>query len=298
MRFLRVTTPTCLDIREIVTLGMTTKANTDKIGHKGSGLKFTLAYLHRLGGCLQARSVDYHLRSELFTARIREVDHQMIRLKSEEGEQIWEAHITTQAGADTWTEPWFILREMLQNAIDEGGQFGVVGEDALPETGEPVPGYEIEASLNSASTSLLVERLAGTSQPLPMAETLLADAPYFLGLAPPDYQRAVLIAAIACEVKVRDTLRQKISPDRLPLVELILANPRDWSVAAVALIDKAMAAALGRSLKADDREMYRSICKLFEIRNGIAHRGEEPERNEARRVLLAARQVFRWLDES
>ena len=134
MRFLRVTTPTRLDIREIVTLGMTTKANTDKIGHKGSGLKFTLAYLHRLGGCLQARSVDYHLRSELFTARIREVDHQMIRLKSEQGDQIWEAHITTQAGADTWTEPWFILREMLQNAIDEGGQFGVVDEEPLPET--------------------------------------------------------------------------------------------------------------------------------------------------------------------
>jgi hypothetical protein len=123
MRFLRVTTPTRLDIREIVTLGMTTKANTDKIGHKGSGLKFTLAYLHRLGGCLQARSVDYHLRSELFTARIREVDHQMIRLKSAEGDQIWEAHITTQAGADTWTEPWFILREMRADAVAEGGKF-------------------------------------------------------------------------------------------------------------------------------------------------------------------------------
>ena len=58
----------------------------------------------------------------------------MIRLKSEEGDQIWEAHITTQAGADTWTEPWFILREMLQNALDEGGQFGVVDEETLPET--------------------------------------------------------------------------------------------------------------------------------------------------------------------
>jgi len=113
---------------------MTTKANTDKIGHKGSGLKFTLAYLHRLGGCLQARSVDYHLRSEIFTARIRDVDHQMIRLRSAEGDQLWEAHITTQAGADTWTEPWFILREMLQNAIDEGGEFGLVEEDPLPET--------------------------------------------------------------------------------------------------------------------------------------------------------------------
>lgn len=137
MRFLRVTTPTCLDIREIVTLGMTTKANTDKIGHKGSGLKFTLAYLHRLGGCLQARSVDYHLRSELFTARIREVDHQMIRLKSAEGDQIWEAHITTQAGADTWTEPWFILREMLQNAIDEGDNSGWSTRKPFPKRSGP-----------------------------------------------------------------------------------------------------------------------------------------------------------------
>ena len=110
MRFLRITTPTRLDLREIVTLGMTTKANSEKIGHKGSGLKFTLAYLHRLSSHLHARSSDYHVRSETFTAKIRDVDHQMIRLRSLEGEQVWEAHITTQAGADTWTEPWFILQ--------------------------------------------------------------------------------------------------------------------------------------------------------------------------------------------
>ena len=30
-------------------------------------------------------------------------------------------------------EPWFILREMLQNALDEGGQFGVVEEEILPD---------------------------------------------------------------------------------------------------------------------------------------------------------------------
>lgn len=134
MHFLRITTPTRLDLREIVTLGMTTKANTDKIGHKGSGLKFTLAYLHRLGSRLQARSADYHVRSETLTARIRDADHQMIRLRSVDGEQIWEAHITTQAGADTWTEPWFILREMLQNAIDEGGAYDIVSGETLPET--------------------------------------------------------------------------------------------------------------------------------------------------------------------
>lgn len=134
MQFLRITTPTRLDLREIVTLGMTTKANSDKIGHKGSGLKFTLAYLHRLGSHLRARSVDYHVHSETFTAKIRDTDHQMIRLRSVDGEQIWEAHITTQAGADTWTEPWFILREMLQNAIDEGGAYEIVSEETHPET--------------------------------------------------------------------------------------------------------------------------------------------------------------------
>jgi hypothetical protein len=133
MHFLRITTPTQLDLREIVTLGMTTKANTDKIGHKGSGLKFTLAYLHRLGSHLDARSKDYHVRSETFDATIRDATHQMIRLRSrEDTSQIWEAHITTQAGADTWTEPWFILRELLQNAIDENGSFEIVSEEEPP----------------------------------------------------------------------------------------------------------------------------------------------------------------------
>jgi len=170
-------------------------------------------------------------------------------------------------------------------------------EDVLPETKEPVPEYEIEASLDAAITSSLAGHLGGTSAPSPIAETLLADALYFVGLDPPDYQRAVLIAAIACEVKVKDTLRQKSASDHKPLIELILGNPHDWSVAAVALFDKGMAAALGRSLKSDDREMYKDINRLFEIRNGIAHRGEKPEENEARRVVLAARKVFRWLDE-
>ena len=171
-------------------------------------------------------------------------------------------------------------------------------EDVLPEIKERMPEYEIEASLDAAITSSLAGRLGKTSAPLPIAETLLADALYFTGLAPPDYQRAVLIAAIACEVKVKETLRRKVQSDRRPLIDLILENPRDWSVAAVALFDKGMDAALGRSLKSDNREMYKDINRLFEVRNRIAHRGKKPEENEARRVVLAAKKVFRWLDES
>ena len=170
-------------------------------------------------------------------------------------------------------------------------------EDVLPQIEEEhTPEYEIEASLDCTNASSLAQHLARNGGALPIAETLLADALYFIGLNPPDWQRAVLIAAIACEVKVKDTLRRKVPPDRLSFVDLMLDNPRDWSLAAVALFDKAMNAALGRSLRAERLEVYKDITKLFEVRNRIAHRGERPNDEDARRVVLAAREVFRWLD--
>src|ERR1035438_5171317 len=159
---------------------------------------------------------------------------------------------------------------LLGDDSDDIADYGF-SEDTLPEIKETIPNYEIEASLHAAITPSLSEHLSRTSATLPIAESLLADAFYFIGLDPPDCQRAVLIAAIACEVKVKDTLRQKVSADHLPLVELILENPRDWSLAAPALFDKGIEAALGRSLRSDDRAVYKGITRLFEARNRIAH---------------------------
>jgi hypothetical protein len=171
-------------------------------------------------------------------------------------------------------------------------------EDVLPAIeDEREPAYDGGASLDTAQASSLARQLDCGTVALPIAETLLADALYFIGLRPPDCQRAVLIAAIACEVKVKDTLRQKVPQDRRSLVDLLLENPRDWSIAALALFDKATDAALGRSLRTDQRNVYKDVCKLFEMRNRIAHRGEKPDEAEASRVVLASRQVFRWLDE-
>jgi len=36
--------------------------------------------------------------------------------------------------ADTWNEPWFVLRELVQNALDEGGQYELTEEETLPAT--------------------------------------------------------------------------------------------------------------------------------------------------------------------
>jgi hypothetical protein len=72
-----------------------------------------------------------------------------------------------------------------------------------------------------------------------LAELLLADARFIAASAePPDPSRALLVAAVACEVKIKAFLRECANAEQAPLVELLLSNPRDWSVAAAALFDQ------------------------------------------------------------
>lgn len=122
-QYLSIHTPTELDLRELFTLGLTSKRDGTKIGHKGSGLKFALALIHRLGSHLVVRVGPHDLKSVAMAESIRGQEHRIIRLegKSAGRPARIETHITVRAGADTWTEPWFALRELVQNALDEGG---------------------------------------------------------------------------------------------------------------------------------------------------------------------------------
>ena len=61
--YLLVHTPSELDLRELFTLGLTSKRDGTKIGHKGSGLKFALALIHRLGSHLVVRVGPHDLRA-------------------------------------------------------------------------------------------------------------------------------------------------------------------------------------------------------------------------------------------
>lgn len=120
-----ISTPTDLDIREVVTLGLTSKLDGTKIGHKGTGMKFALAYLHRLGGRIEIKNPHFHLQSHDKEIEVKGNSHRFIFIDNLTDGSTIETHLTTQAGADTWTEPWFILRELIQNALDEGGTYGI-----------------------------------------------------------------------------------------------------------------------------------------------------------------------------
>jgi hypothetical protein len=137
------------------------------------------------------------------------------------------------------------------------------------------------------------------------AELLLADARE--ALASPgveqeweatrrDVRRAILLAAIASEVKIKGTLLEKTPDDRRSLVEIILKNFRVVEVAVGDLPHKTMKAAIGRSLHEDNPALFDAVKKLFTDRNAIAHRGEPPELPQARRDVQAAVDLFAWLD--
>lgn len=137
-----------------------------------------------------------------------------------------------------------------------------------------------------------------TSEPPPLAESFLADAEYLTwGHFPYDPTRAVLMAAIAAEVKVKSDLVTQATQDQRELVDYALGKQREITLTAVdGLFDKFMKAAQGRSLREDDRELFKRLGKLFEIRNSIAHAGATPDLESARDAVRAAREAIRWVE--
>lgn len=167
-----------------------------------------------------------------------------------------------------------------------------------------------EKSLDVDAFKSIAESLTSTQSVSPLPESFLVDANHFLERtfsardgAKNDPQRAVLLAAMACELKVKETLRRKVHPGGRELVEALLSNPRDFSMSASGLFDKAMKAATGHSLRTENLDLYKSLADsngkktaLFEARNAIVHSGMTIEPSVVANCIKAAREVFVWLD--
>jgi hypothetical protein len=167
-----------------------------------------------------------------------------------------------------------------------------------------MPGYEelhsiaiVSPPAVTAEELLEWARLIGEEQMPPTPETMLADARFLANWRqPPDAQRAVLMAAIACEVKVQRRLLELAKPDALPLLDLMLDNPRAFPHAALELFNKVPAAVGVHTLRDEDIELFKSVARLYEVRNAVAHRGETPDAEEVANLVIAATRVFSWLD--
>jgi hypothetical protein len=107
-----------------------------------------------------------------------------------------------------------------------------------------------------------------------------------------DTKRAVLLAAIALEVKASKALLVIADECAQPLVELLLADEPSIN----RVLNKIAPAVGGESLKEHDGRLSKGVIDLVKLRNDVAHRGKTPIDKDALTAVGVVEEVFVWLD--
>ena len=100
-----------IDPLSLVTMGASVKSKDSPIGYFGTGLKFAMAAILRMGGRIEIFIGEKKYNVETRPTKIREQDFDLIYIDGER------AGYTTQLGRD-WL-PWMAYRELHSNALDE-----------------------------------------------------------------------------------------------------------------------------------------------------------------------------------
>lgn len=103
-----------IDPLAITTMGVNAKEGENPIGFFGTGLKYAIAIVLRLGGSITIWRGEEPLRFGVEEAEMRGKSFSIITMN---GERLG---FTTELGK-TW-QPWMVYRELYCNAIDEGGE--------------------------------------------------------------------------------------------------------------------------------------------------------------------------------
>ena len=170
-------------------------------------------------------------------------------------------------------------------------------------------GFSIGRALGSfrvvdSSGYLTPERLAAIERtmqqdgPPSVGEVLVSDAFYLAESEQANGpSQATLLAAMGVEVKTKAVLKVLAGAEKMELLELLLENPRDWSLSAHGLFAKALPTLAARDLGEDHKELSKRVQKLFTARNKVAHRGESIDTQESKIHVATAQASIQFLRE-
>lgn len=129
-----------IDIRAVTTLGVNVKQGENPFGHFGTGLKYAIAGILRLGGSIVIWSGTRRYEFLGQEADIRGKSFRIVNMLDQgefEGDGgAQPLGFTTDLGRD-W-QPWMIYRELKSNALDEGGDLAWLDADREPQAGRTV----------------------------------------------------------------------------------------------------------------------------------------------------------------
>lgn len=101
------------DPRSMITAGVSAKENDTAVGFFGTGFKYAIAIILRLGGTIEISTLSGHYKFTAKEEQIRGKSFNLVYVNDRE------AGFTTHLGIN-W-EPWMAFRELYCNATDEGG---------------------------------------------------------------------------------------------------------------------------------------------------------------------------------
>ena len=138
-KFIKISSQGEIDVMAFILVGASSKrADNSKIGFFGSGLKYSLAYLLRNKINFKVFSGYREINIETKSVNFRENNFEQIVVNGQE------SSLTTDMGMD-W-EPWFIIREIYCNAIDEGDHSIEIIEECMVLPVEDTTVFYIEVN--------------------------------------------------------------------------------------------------------------------------------------------------------
>lgn len=102
------------DVRAMLTFGVSAKESSDAIGYFGTGFKYAVAIILRLGGTISIKSGDEIYEFTKSREIIRGKEFEIVKCNCQD------AGFTTRLGIN-WA-PWQAFRELWCNCKDEGGE--------------------------------------------------------------------------------------------------------------------------------------------------------------------------------
>lgn len=173
----------------------------------------------------------------------------------------------------------------------------------LISTGSSLGGHRVrmfhrQPALAEADHGALLGAIARDEEPA-LAETLLSDAEHVSSeAAHPDLRLGVLLAAIACEVKVKEALAAVAHPLQRGALDVMLNHFRDVSIPVNLLFHVGMKAICGRSLSDENKVLFSRVQKMFSARNKVAHMGGKALQADENLLghVETAREAFAWLN--
>lgn len=169
------------------------------------------------------------------------------------------------------------------------------------EAGEMTHGYRDTGSVivvhdpKDLPTGDLRAGLSG--EKIPEAKSLLAEARWAVWpTVDPDTKRAVLLAAIALEVKTPEVLLSVADNTSRNLLECLYARFDETPMSVNFQLNEIAEIVLGEALKSSRGQLAKRVRDLYKLRGKVAHAGRTPDLREALRAVDTAEQVFAWLE--